>query len=118
MLKFYTKYNTYSILYKKNSNFSEERRPYEFKLFLLTLLEYDYAAMLARRRQADNGGDELPKKSLRGVPVENIEHLDNYPLAYLLLCKFTREIHSFQERSNVDSLVLNILMQFNPKVVR
>lgn len=95
---------------------NEERRPYEFKLFLLTLLEYDYAAMLARRRQADNGGDELPKKSLRGVPVENIEHLDNYPLAYLLLCKFTREIHSFQERSNVDSLVLNILMQFNPKV--
>ena len=113
---------------------------------MLALLEYDYAVLCANNLETVKDQSHLfqdvstktssikitnNKKSLstfnqlpttpgRNVGIEKMEDLDNYPLAYLILCSVSREAGNFREliSTRLETVIVqDLLMHFHPKEV-
>jgi hypothetical protein len=109
-------------IFQSNIHFRKDRKTLEYKQFLLTLLEYDYAAILARTRSngINNQLHKFTKISTRGMNFGTMEDLDNIPLAYLLLCKFvtgTRTIQELEPEYLNKLIIGELLMNFDPVAV-
>ncbi|CAK5030578.1 unnamed protein product [Meloidogyne enterolobii] len=137
LLKVLEKFSKEILKYFKN-----DKLPLEFKQFLLALLEYDYAVLCANNlttvkdqshlfqdvstktlkitnnKKSLSTFNQLPTTPRNNNGIEKMEDLDNYPLAYLILCLVNCEAGNFREfiSTRLETVIVqDLLMHFHPK---